>query len=57
MGYNRSHKNASEKFNLNIDKRGQVSALSKKKGEEEDLVGPKISPWIMGILLFVVFGR
>lgn len=55
MGYGRAQKLQSEKFNAAIDKRGQLSA-AKKKQEKDEGLGPRISPWIVGLLFFVVFG-
>lgn len=55
MGYNRQNKLKSEKFNENITKRGQVNAALKKKEEEEKL-GPKMSPLVVGVLIFVLIG-
>ena len=57
MVYNRKNRLVSEKFHENITKRGQASAAEKKKKIEGDLVGPRISPAVVGVLLFVVFGR
>ena len=55
MGYNRSHRNASERFNESLNKRGKAASEAKKKKEDEEL-GPKLNPWVVGVLLFVVFG-